>query len=169
MPSRSRIRRATFGWGPTASTICWPAHAAYAQCPKTRRASCSLAAIVVEQSAETRPASNHVEHRVVVARRWLRPDDLAADPLVVALRQVVRHELLDQVPGLSFANMPSGRDRQRVGDGGDCPHARRAPRRVVGRASYPAARTAARVSVPTMAAAVAQSSTRRTVRTLAPM
>ena len=44
-------------------------------------ASCSVAAVVVEQSAEARPASDHAERRVVVARRRRRPDDLAADRL----------------------------------------------------------------------------------------
>src|SRR5580658_421507 len=67
------------------------------------RASCSLAAVVVEQSAETRPASDGAERRVVVARRCPRPDDLAADPLVVALGQVVPHELAEQVPQVTLA------------------------------------------------------------------
>jgi hypothetical protein len=67
------------------------------------RTSCSLAAVVVEQSAETRPASDLGGNRVVVAWRCLRPDDLAADPLVGALGQVVLQELLDQVPQVTLA------------------------------------------------------------------
>jgi hypothetical protein len=70
---------------------------------KPPRESCSLAAVVVEQSAETRPASDRAERRVVVARRCPRPDDLAADPLVVALGQVVPREFAEQVPQVTLA------------------------------------------------------------------
>jgi hypothetical protein len=74
------------------------------QCSKNRlRASCSLAGVVVEESAETRPAFDRVERRVVVVGQCLRPDDLAADPLVGALGQVVLQELLDQVPQVTLA------------------------------------------------------------------
>ncbi len=67
------------------------------------RESCGLPAVVVEQSAETRSASDRAERRVVVAWRCLRSDDLAADPLVVALGQIVPDELLDQVPQVPLA------------------------------------------------------------------
>src|ERR1019366_1547628 len=66
-------------------------------------ASCSVAAVVVEQPAEARPASNHAGRPVVVARRRRRPDDLAADRLVMALGEVVLPELLEQVAQVPFA------------------------------------------------------------------
>src|ERR1035438_2846700 len=66
-------------------------------------ASCSVATVVVEQSAEARPASDHAERPVVVARRRPRPDDLAADRLVMALGEVVLPELLEQVAQVPFA------------------------------------------------------------------
>ena len=73
-------------------------------CPEIlSRASRSFPVVVVEQSTETRPASDRIERRVVVARRCLRSDDLAANPLVVALGQVVGHEVLDHVPQVTLA------------------------------------------------------------------
>jgi len=52
---------------------------------KPSRNSCSVATVEIEDSAETRSTSDRAERRVVVAGRWRRPDDSAADPLVVAL------------------------------------------------------------------------------------
>jgi hypothetical protein len=65
--------------------------------------SCRLAAVEVEQSAETRSTADRAERRVVVARRWRRDDDLAAKSLVVALGVVVAGELADQMVEVALA------------------------------------------------------------------
>jgi NADP-dependent 3-hydroxy acid dehydrogenase YdfG len=67
-------------------------------CPKNRcHASSSLTTVIVEQAAETRSTADRTGRRVVVGRRGRGHDDLASESLVVALGQVMTHELLEQV------------------------------------------------------------------------
>ena len=75
---------------------------------KPSRSSSSLTTVIIEQSAETRSTGDRTGRRVVVARRRRRHDDLASEPLVVALGQVVPHKLLEQVTQVMLAENDEG-------------------------------------------------------------
>jgi hypothetical protein len=53
--------------------------------------------VEIEQSCEPRSAPDVAGGRVVVACRRRRADELAAEPLVVALFMIVRTELVEQM------------------------------------------------------------------------
>ncbi len=57
----------------------------------------------IERPAEARAAPDRVRRRIVVGRRQVRSDELAADPLVVALCVVVVDEFVEQVPKVPYS------------------------------------------------------------------